>query len=120
MLVWAQSGEGVGCKDRPGTALPPGGGQYAYSPDSKRLAIGSTIWDAQTGQKLVVLQGGGHGNRVFSPDGKRLICGSKVWDAETGQELLRLKGAGQPIAFSEDGHYLATNAPDGALKIYDA
>ena len=55
----------------------------AFSPDGKRLASGSggasgqggevKIWDAQTGQELITLKGGGFGHRViFSPDSCRL------------------------------------------------
>jgi len=44
-----------------------------------------------------------------------------VWDAQTGQELLTLNGAtwGHRIAFSPDGHRLASYA-GGAVRIYDA
>jgi WD40 repeat protein len=44
----------------------------AFSPDGKRLASGSKVWDAQTGKELLALQGGGGGSLFFSPDGKRL------------------------------------------------
>ena len=57
------------------------------------------VWDAQTGQELVILKGHTDGvfGVAFSPDGKRLAGAAtdhtvKVWDAQTGQELLNLKG----------------------------
>src|SRR5262249_28386406 len=74
-----------------GAAVVVGG-----SPDGKRLASGKKVWDAQTGQELLSLQGGG-GSVAFSPDGKRLAGGAsdrtvRVWDAQTGRELLTCKG----------------------------
>jgi WD40 repeat protein len=32
----------------------------------------------------------------------------KVWDAQTGQETLTLTGTGRNVAFSPDGHRLAS------------
>jgi WD40 repeat protein len=68
-----------------------------WSPDGKRLATASDdktvrVWDAQTGQETLVLQGPiqGHARGVtgvaFSPDGSRLSSASRdgivsVWDA---------------------------------------
>jgi WD40 repeat protein len=66
---------------------------------------------------------------AFSPDGKRLVTGGggdaavKVWDAQTGEELLTFKGHTlrvSSVAFSPDGHWLASNAPDGKVNIWDA
>ncbi|HLJ95203.1 MAG TPA: protein kinase [Gemmataceae bacterium] len=122
----------------------------AYSPDGKRLAgAGGSrdptlkVWDAQTGQVLLSLKGGGSrdGNFskcvAFSPDGKRLagISGGttgaqqlKVWDAQTGQELLTLQGVSASVACSPDGKRLASagwTLKDGKIgpseaKIWDA
>jgi WD40 repeat protein len=57
------------------------------------------VWDAQTGQPLLSLEGhtGWVYSVAFSPDGKRLVSGSadkmlKVWDAETGRALRALEG----------------------------
>ncbi|HLJ95665.1 MAG TPA: protein kinase [Gemmataceae bacterium] len=124
--------------------LSPFGPSVAFSPDGKRLASSSRlsgfgsgegkVWDAQTGQELLSLKGHTANvmSVVFSPDGKRLASGSgnppegqggevKVWDAQTGQELLTLKGGGygHGVAFSPNGHWLASYA-GGTLKIYDA
>jgi WD40 repeat protein len=104
----------------------------AYSPDGRHLASASgavsdskqakvipgqvKVWDAQTGQETLTLQGAAQEGRVaFSPDGRRLACASqdgtvKVWDAQTGQEALSLKGHTQffqGVAFSPDGRRLA-------------
>jgi WD40 repeat protein len=117
----------------------------AFSPDGKRLASASggggpgaigevKVWDAQTGKELLSLKGhtAGVSSVVFSPDGTRLASGSgsptggpmgevMVWDAQTGQELLSLKGGryGHGVAFSPNGHWLASDA-GRTVKIYDA
>jgi WD40 repeat protein len=60
----------------------------AFSPDGRRVASsapwGVKVWDAQTGQELLALKGGGS-VVAYSPDGQRLVgVGSgeiKVWDA---------------------------------------
>jgi WD40 repeat protein/serine/threonine protein kinase len=99
-------------------------------------AIGEVkVWDAQTGDELLALKG--HTLSVscvvYSPDGKRLASASggaaqvrdagevKVWDAETGKDLLTLKGGvfGHRIAFSQDGHLLASDA-GGTIRLYNA
>jgi WD40 repeat protein len=55
---------------------------------------------------------------VFSPDGQRLASARtyrdrpgevKVWDAGTGEEIHTLKGGGSNVAFSSDGHLLASD-----------
>ena len=74
----------LGCTDR-ATSV-------AFSPDGKRLAVGSggtvKISDALSGQELLALWGhtAGVTSVAFSPDGKRLATGSydgtvQVWDA---------------------------------------
>jgi hypothetical protein len=59
---------------------------------------------------------------AFSPDGKRLASHGgggtvKIWEATTGQEILSLSGS--RVAFSPDGHYVATYR-DGAVLLWDA
>ena len=75
-----------------------------FSPDGARVLTASEdktarLWDAATGQELVVLRG--HEDRVssavFSPDGARVLTASwdktaRLWDAATGQELQVLRG----------------------------
>jgi hypothetical protein len=80
------------------------------------------VWDAETGQELLTLKGGG-GSVCFSPDGLRLATSMKVWDARTGQELLTLQGHTSlvtSVCFSPDGQRLATGSWDRTAKVWDA
>jgi WD40 repeat protein/serine/threonine protein kinase len=108
----------------------------SFSPDGKRLASGSGVWDVQTGQRLLSLKDAGGfafyglisgGDVAFSPDGKRLATGSsngavKVLDAQTGQELLTLKdraGWVLSVAYGPDGKRLASASAPDELDIRD-
>jgi WD40 repeat protein len=116
----------------------------AFSPDSRRLASGSSdktvkVWDAQTGQQLLALKGHEYAvNSVaFSPDGKHVASGSgggyaqpgevKVWDVSMstegrqtgGQQTLSLQGhtlAVTSVAFSPDGKRIASGAKESYIS----
>ncbi|OUD12068.1 AAA family ATPase [Thioflexithrix psekupsensis] len=73
----------------------------------------SRVWDAQTGQEILTLQGheGYVYSAVYSPDGTRIVTASqdataRVWDAQTGQEIRTLRG-------HEGCVYSAVYSPDG-------
>ena len=111
----------------------------AFSPDGKRLALGSVegaiqVFDAVTGQELFTLKGdtGWVQSVVFSADGTRLAAACfllrpdssgyertiRVLDAVTGQELLTQQG--YIVAFSPDGKRLFAMSDKQTIKVWDA
>jgi WD40 repeat protein/tRNA A-37 threonylcarbamoyl transferase component Bud32 len=121
-----------------------------YSPDGKRIAMGSwdksiKVWDAGSGKQTLTLMW--HGDAVqcmaFSPDSKRIVSGSsdktlKVWDVTSdargldpgsaiqsvrGRERLTLRGhegAVCAVSFSPDGRRIVSASADRTLKVWDA
>jgi WD40 repeat protein len=72
----------------------------AFSPDSRRLAFGSSgleavkLWDAETRQEVLTLSGEGSGFQglQFSPDGRFLLAINgaglaRLWSAPTWAEI---------------------------------
>jgi eukaryotic-like serine/threonine-protein kinase len=106
----------------------------AFSPDGKRLATGSLghsvkIWDATTGQEILMLRGHVNGlvSVAFSPDGRQFATAGgddktvQTWDLASGREMLILRGHTETVgsvAFSPDGKWLATSGGD-AVRIWD-
>jgi WD40 repeat protein len=98
--VWdAETGQAVG---RPFEGHTNNFTSVAYSPNGKRLVLGSEdqtvrAWNAETGETV----GGpfeGHTGLVtfvaYSPDGKRIVSGSKdqtvrVWNTETDEGVMQ-------------------------------
>ena len=100
---------------------------FAYSPDGKLLAVGTSyghavLWEAATGKQVRILKG--HGSAVmavgFSPDGKLLLTGgfkdgARLWNVESGASLRAVaahEGAVYNVAFSPDGSRAATAGRD--------
>jgi WD40 repeat protein/serine/threonine protein kinase len=110
--------------------------RVAFSPDGKRFAapahpVGIAIWDAETGNELVTLEGADvkFAQVAFSPDGRRLAArgltpAPRVWDAATGKLLLTLSEH-QPwirpsvVAYSPDATRLVTGDERGG-RVWDA
>ncbi len=118
-----------------------------FSPDGKTLAMSEherymldgpcpiSLWDIATGLRLKTLAvvGGGAYSIVFSPDGRTLADGGglwdhriSLWDIATGKcsQVFREDGGpaaawAESIAFSSDGHILATGHSDGAILLWD-
>ena len=107
----------------------------AYSPDGKRLAVGSadyriTLLDLIN--RKVLHSFVGHDGEVtalaFSPDGTRLASAShdrtvKVWDSSSGKKLLTLAGHSGPVeavAYSVDGKSIASAIDKTHIRLWDA
>nr|WP_309694205.1 AAA-like domain-containing protein [Armatimonas sp.] len=110
----------------------------AFSPDGKRLAVGSSkgrveLLDTTKPTYPVLHSLLGHsafivGGLAFSPDGTTLASGCwdqtvKLWDTVTGRELRTLYGHKnwvQSVAFSPDGNTLVSGDADGRILLWRA
>jgi WD40 repeat protein len=105
--------------------LPDAVWSVAYSPDGERLITAgraATIWDANSGQQLIVLRGhvGTVVQAVFNRDGRMVATASrdgtaKIWESATGTNLLTLYGGNEGaggLNFNPDGTRLAVSADD--------
>jgi WD40 repeat protein len=105
-----------------------------FSADGKRLAACSDsrprIYDVETGEELLHIDGVAVLSLAFSPDGKRLVTGGdwgdlsvRVWDANTGKELRKYEGHSGSVgcvAFFPDGQRIASASYDGTARIWGA
>jgi WD40 repeat protein len=118
-----------------------------WSPDGSQIVTIDyeiILWDANTGEKLLTLEGfdwgWGKPDLDFSPDGTKIAAGHciaqsqdycsyriVIWDATDGKELFRLEpespqsiesylgGIFFALGFSPDGQYLAAGTPEGIV-----
>src|SRR5262249_15174500 len=99
-------------------------GSMAVSPNGKRIATASALWDVETGQQLASFgaQDGPIRKLAFSPEGRSLAYtrGHRVrlLDAESCQPIDTSSATGgdlDGLAFSPDGQRLAVAAEDQAI-----
>ena len=108
---------------------------FAFSPDSKQIALGNNnsvirVLDVETGKVRSVLHG--HKSRVvalaFSPDGRRIVsAGYKVilWDLFTAQPVMTLWNEGgrydrrfHSVAFSPDGSAIVAGGDNLQMRLW--
>ena len=105
----------------------------AYSPDGRRLAVGSgseavAVWEVASGRKALALDEGQSGGSVrglaWSPDGRRLAAADaegtiRVWGLASRERLAMLRWPESqpgPLAFTPDGRRLVAAGLERAGK----
>lgn len=104
-----------------------------FSPDGKRIAIGSynqiQVWDWQQEKLLRTLSAGPSGHLAFSRDGKRLASTGEytgpiqIWDLVTGKKVPDLHshdGYIDAVAYSPDGKTIASAGVNGEIILWEA
>ena len=101
-----------------------------FSPTGKKLATTSwdrsvRVWDVASGHMISSV---GHEKSVmaiaFSPDGLHVASAggsTRIWEASNGRMIARLPQEGAwRLAFTRDGHYLATADLSRIARVWDA
>ncbi len=101
--------------------------EVTFSPDSTKLASGIAIWDAQTGEKLMDIRGQ---NWIVWNPVEDIIATSgpkrdsfQIIDGKTGEVIIARSGHSHNVislAWSFDGHFLATASVDNTVMIWNA
>lgn len=109
--------------------IPGSGFQLAFSPDGTMLADGMSLWDPATGdllRRLELPEGAHQLSLAFDPSGAILALGFDdgsvaFYDPGTGAVLHAIGAHSGPVlglAFSPDGHLLASTGSDALLRIW--
>lgn len=122
-------------------AFAPGGRMFASSQVSEYQGIRPSydnamlrIWERASGQQIHMLSKTITGALAFSPNGRLLASGAAgtsghlqvgygqgmdVWDIVTGKKVAHFPHTPNCIAFSPDGHHIATGGRDHGILIWD-
>lgn len=97
-------------------------GFMAFSPDSRRILVGGTVFEAREDKEVVSRVASGAA--AFSPDGTLLAIGTDVlgvYEVATGFERIRLahQGPVNAVAFSPDGQHVLSASDDGTARILE-
>lgn len=112
-----------------GNLVASGSGPLFLPATLDNLDATARIWDAASGEQLMVLSG--HGNTVdsvrFTLDGRYLLSASwdgtiRRWDLQTGDEVARYDVPGSRVHMIDlhpDGEHFASGSGDGIIRMWN-
>jgi WD40 repeat protein len=96
----------------PGLALSSDGKRVAAADAAPGNSALARVWDVDTGQAVLLGDGGLADRFLFSPDGSRLVVDTRIWDTGNGKELCAIT-LGSPLFFNADGKTILVINRDG-------